>query len=209
MNRGGRLGRRGWTALAAKAAMASLVAVPPALAHALPAGLGGVLEGAAQLLLSPADLLLVCGLCALAVQNGAETGPRLRLVLPAAWLLGGALGLGRPAELATPWSTTLALTLVGLLDALALPLGQRLAIALAGVAGLVGGLAHGSALAFHSGAPLALAGGATAVAVLTMALTLALRPPHPGWMGVGLRVTGSWIAASGLLSLGWLLKGPS
>lgn len=124
-----------------------------------------------------AAVLLVCGLCALAVQNGAEPGPRLRLVLPAAWALGGALGLGRPAEPAMPWSTTLAFTLVGLLVALALP--------------------------------LALAGGAAAVAVLTTVLTLALRPPHPGWMGVGLRVAGSWIAASGLLSLGWLLKGPS
>jgi len=209
MNRLGRLNRRGWRALAAVAAMASLGAVPPALAHALPAGLGAVLEGAAQLVFSPADLLLVCGLCALAVQNGAEPGSRLRLVLPAAWLLGGALGLGRPAELATPRSTTLAFTLVGLLVALALPLGQRLTTALAGVAGLVGGLAHGSALAFHSGAPLALAGDAAAVAVLTTALTLALRPPHPGWMGVGLRVAGSWIAAAGLLNLGWLLKGPS
>jgi hypothetical protein len=197
MNRLGRLGRRGWTAMAAMAAMASLVAVPPALAHALPAGLGGVLEAAAQLLLSPADLLLVCGLCALAVQNGAAPGPRLRLVLPAAWLLGGAVGLGRPAELATPWLTTLAFTLVGLL------------VALAGVAGLVCGLAHGSALAFHSGAPLALAGGAAAVAVLTTALALALQPPQPGWRGVGLRVAGSWIAASGLPSLGWLFKGPS
>ena len=117
MNRVGRLSRRGWMALAAMAAMASLVAVPPALAHALPAGLGGALEGAVQLLLSPADLLLVCGLCALAVQNGEEPGPRLRLVLPAAWLLGGAVGLGRPAELAMPWSTTLAFTLVGLLVA--------------------------------------------------------------------------------------------
>ena len=209
MNRVGRLSRRGWMALAAMAAMASLVAVPPALAHALPAGLGGALEGAVQLLLSPADLLLVCGLCALAVQNGAEPGPRLRLVLPAAWLLGVAVGLGRPAELAMPWSTTLAFTLVGLLVALAVPLGQRLAPALAGVAGLVGGLADGSALAFHSGAPLALAGGAAAVAVLTTALTAALSPPHPGWMRIGLRVAGSWIAASGLLSLGWLLKGPS
>lgn len=209
MNRLGRLGRRGWTAMATMAVMASPVAVPPALGHALPAGLAGVLEGAAQLVFSPADLLLVCGLCALAVQNGAKPWPRLRLVLPAAWALGGALGLGRPAELAMPWSTTLAFTLVGLLVALALPLGQRPTIALAGVAGLVGGLAHGSALVFHRGAPLALAGDAAAVAVLTTVLTLALRPPHPGWMGVGLRVAGSWIAASGLLSLGWLLKGPS
>ncbi|MCP9786143.1 hypothetical protein [Cyanobium sp. N5-Cardenillas] len=209
MSRLGRLSRRGWTALAAVAAMASLVAVPPALAHALPAGLGAVLKGAAQLVFSPADLLLVCGLCALAVQNGAEPGSRLRLVLPTAWLMGGAVGLGLPAKLATSWSSTVAFTLVGLLVALAVPLGQRLTTALAGVGGLVCGLAHGSSLALHSGAPPALAGGAIAVALITTTLTLALRPPHPDWMRVGLRVVGSWIAASGLLSLGWLLKGPS
>jgi hypothetical protein len=46
-----------------------------------------------------------------------------------------------------------------------------------------------------------------AVAVLTLlasALAFSLRA---AWMQIALRVVGSWIAAVGMLMLGWLLRG--
>lgn len=49
-------------------------------------------------------------------------------------------------------------------------------------------------------------GGVMGVTAMTTMLTLMLTPPHPAWLRIGLRVAGSWIAASGLLMLGWLIK---
>jgi hypothetical protein len=47
-----------------------------------------------------------------------------------------------------------------------------------------------------------------AIKVGTALLLMALDPPHPRWLALGLRVVGSWIAASGLLMLGWLSRQP-
>jgi hypothetical protein len=203
MSAAGRRRSKGWTAVLL---LATLVVPSPAGAHLVQTGLGVFADGAARLVLTPSDLLLVCGLGALAVQQGAACGIRLRLALPLAWLLGGSVGLQLPMELSTPWLNTITFALVGLLVALQVPLGGRATIASAVLAGLWFGLVNGSALAFHSGAVLALVGGVVAVAALTAMLTLVLSPPHPAWLRIGLRVVGSWIAASGLLMVGWLIK---
>jgi hydrogenase/urease accessory protein HupE len=203
MNAAGRRRSLGWAAVLL---IAALVVAPPAGAHLVQTGLGAFADGAARLVLTPSDLLLACGLGALAVQQGAACGVQLRLALPLAWLLGGSVGLRLPMELSTPWLNTIAFSLVGLLVALQVPLGGRATIASAALVGLWFGLVNGSAQAFHSGAAQALVGGVVAVAALTAILTLALCPPHPAWLRIGLRVAGSWIAASGLLMVGWLIK---
>jgi hypothetical protein len=41
---------------------------------------------------------------------------------------------------------------------------------------------------------------------LAAALVVSLRPP---WTRIAIRVAGSWIAATGLLLLGWILRRPS
>ncbi len=186
--------------------LAALVIVPPAAAHLVSTGLGSVVDGAARLVLTPSDLMLVCGLSVLAVQQGAAPGVRLRWFLPLAWLLGGLAGLRFPEELITPWAQTLAFTSVGLLVALQVRMPQALIQVLAVLAGLWFGLVNGSALAHHAGAVPALAGGVAGVAVLTVVLTRRLAPPHPGWLRIGLRVAGSWMAAAGLLMVGWLVR---
>jgi len=203
MSAAGRRSSMRWTGVLL---LASLVVAPPAGAHLVQMGPGALVDGAARLVLTPSDLLVVCGLGALAVQQGAACGVRLRWALPLAWLLGGVVGLRLPMELSTPWQNTIVFSLVGLLVALQVPLGGRATIASAVLAGLWFGLVNGSALAFHSGAVLALVGGVVAVATLTAMLTLALSPPHPAWLRIGLRVAGSWIAASGVLMVGWLIK---
>jgi hypothetical protein len=203
MSSAGRRRSLGWTGVLV---MVSLVVAPPAGAHLVQTGLGTFADGAARLVLNPSDLLLVCGLGALAVQQGAACGVRLRFALPLAWLLGGSVGLRLPVELSTPWLNTIAFSLVGLLVALQVPLGGRATIASAVLAGWWFGLVNGSALAFHSGATLALVGGVVAVAAVTAMLTLVLSSPHPAWLRIGLRVAGSWIAACGVLMVGWLIK---
>jgi hypothetical protein len=54
----------------------------------------------------------------------------------------------------------------------------------------------------------ALLGETVAIAILTTLLTQLLAPPHPRWRAIAVRVGGSWITATSLLMLGWLVRHP-
>jgi hydrogenase/urease accessory protein HupE len=178
------------------------------LAHLVPTGLGPWGDGMARLVLQPTDLLLVLALVLLAAQAEGRCAERLPLLLPLAWLLGGLGGFSLAAELSWMLPCTIAVTALGLLVTLGVRWLAR--IVLPGAAGLalLFGLAAGSTLAGHAGGLAALAGEAVAIAVLTTLLLLPLAPPRRRWLELGLRVIGSWIAATGLLMLGWLVRHP-
>jgi len=184
------------------------------LAHLVPTGLGPWGDGMARLLLQPLDLLLLVGLVLVAVQSGRRWSDRLALVLPLSWLVGGLAGLGVGVDLPLALPCTAIVTAVGVLVTLGpvLRLGElldgRLLVTAATGLPLLFGLVGGASLAGHGGALPALLGEAVAIAVVTALLLMALAPPHPRWLALGLRVVGSWIAASGLLMLGWLSRHP-
>ena len=180
------------------------------LAHLVPTGLGAWGDGMARLVLQPLDLLLLVALVLLAVQNGRSWMDRLALMLPLSWLLGGLAGLGAGRELPLALSCAALVTAVGLLVTLGPVLQLNVRFLRGGAAALPGlfGLLAGSNLAGHGGALQALLGEAVGIAVVTALLLMALDPPHPRWLALGLRVVGSWIAASGLLMLGWLSRHP-
>jgi hypothetical protein len=164
----------------------------------------------ARLMLQPLDLLLLVALVLLAVQNGRAWSDRLALVLPLSWLVGGLGGLLVGRELHLALLCAALVTAVGVLAALgpALRLGKRFLRGGTAALSLLFGLVAGSSLAGHGGALPALLGEAVAIAVVTALLLMALDSPHPRWLALGLRVVGSWIAASGLLMLGWLSRQP-
>ena len=182
------------------------------LAHLVPTGLGPWGDGMAQLVLQPLDLLLLLALVLLAVQSGRPWSDRLPLVLPLSWLVGGLAGLGEGVELPLALPCTAIVTAIGVMVALGpvLRLGEllndRLLTTAAAGLTLLFGLMAGSSLTGHGGALPALLGEAVAMAMVTALLLMALAPPHPRWLALGLRVVGSWIAASGLLMLGWLSR---
>jgi len=184
------------------------------LAHLVPTGLGPWGDGMARLLLQPLDLLLLVGLVLVAVQSGRRWSDRLGLVLPLSWLMGGLAGLGLGVDLPLEVPCTAIVTAVGVLVTLGpvLRLGElldgRLLLTAATGLPLLFGLVAGSSLAGHVGALPALLGEAVAIAVVTALLLMVLAAPHPRWLALGLRVVGSWIAASGLLMLGWLSRHP-
>jgi len=180
------------------------------LAHLVPTGLGPWGDGMARLVLQPLDLLLLVALVLLAVQNGRSWSDRLALVLPLSWLVGGLGGLLVGRELHLALLCAALVTAVGVLAALepALRLGKRFLRGGTAALSLLFGLVAGSSLAGHGGALQALLGEAVAIAVVTALLLMALDPPHPRWLALGLRLIGSWIAASGLLMLGWLSRQP-
>ena len=83
------------------------------------------------------------------------------------------------------------------------PLVVVLAIALGSIHGWLNGAAIAAAGREASGL-FGIAATIFVVVALAAALVVSLRNP---WTRIAVRVTGSWIAAVGLLVLGWSLRG--
>ena len=72
--------------------------------------------------------------------------------------------------------------------------------------GLIHGHVGGATMAPGGADPLAVAGTVTAVfcAVAILSSEVTLLPA--GWPRIAVRVVGSWVAAAGVLMLGWLAR---
>lgn len=186
----------------------ALVMLLPASAHAhlTDTGLGPAYDGAAHLLLSPDDLLPVLALALLAGLNGAGAGRLVLLALPAAWLLGGVAG-AFAGPVAVPISmTAVSLLVLGIMTAASVRLAPAPLGAVAIALGLAHGWLNGAAIATAQRDPTGVLGIAVAVFVvvaLASAAVVALRAP---WTRIAVRVAGSWIAAVGVLMVGWGLR---
>ena len=177
-------------------------------AHLVSTGLGPLYDGISHLLLSPDDLLGVLALALLAGLGGARHGRHSLLVLPLAWMCGGLLGLEATTEISWQVANTLSILVVGVLVAVDPKLPPIAVSALAGALGLLHGFLNGTAMAEAGGGALALVGICATVFVLVAlaaALVVALRAQ---WTRIAVRVAGSWIAAIGLFTLGWTIRGP-
>ena len=181
----------------------------PVQAHLMETGFGGYYDGLAHLLLTPSDLLLVVALAVLAGQNGSRCSRWLLLTLIATWLVGGLVGLQFDSEPQLPWLLTLSFTLVGVLVALQVRAGVVGLSLLAGLLGLLHGIINGSAMNHGGGGSLALLGSVCGVAVIGAIIAGQTTVLQTSWQRIALRVMGSWIAASGLLMLGWLSRSAS
>ena len=180
---------------------------PLASAHLVTTGLGPLYDGISHFFLTIDDVLPVLALAVLGGLNGAAGGRRVLFSLPFAWLAGGLAGYwaGGP-ELAGPVSAFSAIVL-GILVAADRQLPAPLLTGLSVLLGLLHGWMNGTGIAVANRGGLALLGiaASTFVAVALVAgAVVALRAP---WMRVAARVAGSWIAAVGLLLLGWFLRG--
>jgi len=175
-------------------------------AHLVNTGLGPLYDGVSHLFLSPDDLLGVLAMALLAGLGGRRYGRVVLFAMPLAWFAGGLVGLQASAEISLPVVNTLSFLVVGALVAAdqKLPLGLVVAIA-AGV-GLLHGFLNGTAVAQTGGGALALVGIAASVFVMVALVAAFVVSLRPVWMRIAIRVAGSWIAAIGLLMLGWTFR---
>jgi hydrogenase/urease accessory protein HupE len=181
----------------------------PATAHAhlVTTGLGPLYDGISHLFLSFEDLLPVVAIALLAGLNGPGAGRIALFVVPAAWLLGGLAGYGTGAPVLPGTVTAASFLLLGGLTAADRRLSAGAVSALSAALGLLHGWLNGAGIAEAGRESLGLVGivGAVFVVVaLLAAFVVWLRPP---WTRIAVRVAGSWIAAIGLLLLGWGLRG--
>lgn len=198
---------RRWSAALAVAAIALLPA--PASAHLNTTGLGPVYDGVVHVLTSPEDLLAALALALWAGARGPGHGRWTLFALPSAWLLGGLLGMTTSATSGSGVVSAIWLVALGALLAADLELPPRVATVLAVVLGLQRGYVNGSGMEPLTNGLVAMLGIASAVFVvvaLAAAFALQLRA---AWARIAVRVIGSWIAASGLLLLGWSTRGQS
>ena len=185
---------------------AGLLLPAAAQAHLVSTGLGPFYDGLSHFALTPEDLLPALALALLVGLNGARAGRITLFVLPGAWLAGGLAGLAWPTTTTVPALTIASFLILGVMVAADLRLRLAWSIALAVLLGLVNGYLNGSAMA---GAKLGLAGLAGIVSalfvVVALAAALAVAQSTP-WARIVVRVAGSWVAAAGLLLLGWSVR---
>ncbi len=198
--------RRAWVSWRTAAlALAPAFLARPAEAHLVTTGLGPVYDGIAHFSLSPEDYVPIAGAALLAGLRGKDHARLAVLVLPLAWFVGGALGglPGAPAFVAPLWLPFLA---VGLLVAIDLKLPIVATGVLISALGFILGYPNGLAMAQYGQCQRGVMGSTAAIFVLVTLVAALAAGTTIAWVRIAWRVLGSWIAASGLLLLGWALK---
>ncbi len=179
----------------------------PAEAHLNSTGMGPIYDGLMHFLMSPEDLIPVLALALLAGLRGAAYGRRALFVLPAAWLMGGLAGLAAATVNPSAVLTAATFLLLGGMVAMDAKLSLRTTTALAALLGLYNGYLNGAGMGQPGTAAVALLGLVFAVFVLIALAASLVVKLQAAWARIAVRVVGSWIVATGLLMLGWNLRG--
>jgi urease accessory protein len=183
------------------------LACGPAEAHLNATGMGPIYDGLIHFLTSPEDLVSVFALSLLAGLRGAAYGRRALLILPAAWLLGSLSGLTAATASAGVLGASLSFLLLGGLVVADAKLSLPAMTTVSALLGLVHGYFNGTGMGLSAPAIVAALGLAAAVFVLVVLVTALVVQSRAQWARIAVRVGGSWIAASGLLMLGWFFRG--
>jgi len=176
-----------------------------AFAHLVTTGMGPVYDGIGHLLLTPEDLVPVIALSLYCGMRGARAGRYAMFMLPLAWLLGGLVGLNLDLDVTIPVPALSFLLLGGLIAADA-KLPDQLIGPMTVMIGLLHGVFNGLVLKSGPGGPalLGIMGALFVLVALMSALVVSLERP---WTRIVVRVMGSWVAASGMLMIGWYFRG--
>jgi urease accessory protein len=176
-------------------------------AHLNATGMGPIYDGLTHFLTSPEDLVPALALALLAGLRGAPYGRRAMFALPATWLLGSVFGLSAAFASAPTLAASLWFLGLGGLVVADAKLSLRSMTALCALLGLFHGYLNGTGMGLSAQAIVATLGLASAVFVLVVLVAALVVQLRAHWGRIAVRVGGSWIAASGLLMLGWSIRG--
>ena len=178
------------------------------VAHLVTTGLGPVYDGVSHLLVSPEDAIAVIALALLAGLNGPAAARTGIFAATTGWLVGGIGGFWSGAAPAHATAAAASSLTLGALVAVDRRLPPPVVGVLAASVAVWHGWLNGASIAASGVDALALAGIVTA-AFVVMTLTAAFASAQrDGWTRIAVRVAGSWVAAVGLLMLGWSLRRP-
>jgi urease accessory protein len=182
--------------------------LPSAHAHLMNTGLGPFYDGLTHPFVTPEDLLPVIALALFAGLCGPQSGRAVLFILPVAWLAGTLIGMSSNLPLTLPVTTAIMTIAFGVLVAVDRPLPLRLVIGCAVVLGLLHGSLNGTDLGQQHAFGLSIAGITVALFVIVSLLAGQVSSLRLAWARIVVRVAGSWIAATGLLMLGWAVRAP-
>ncbi len=186
-----------------------VLGLPHAEAHLVSTGLGPVVDGVGHFVLSPEEVLSVIALALLAGLRGPPAVRAMIWTLPLAWIIGGLAGVWVARD--ELWSyvpPALLLIALGVCVAVDRPMKGRILVTVGALTGVVLGFLDGIAMsgAGAGTALLHLGGVVLAVGAIVAVPAALVAWLHQSWMRIVFRVAGSWIAATGLLLLGWSLR---
>jgi hydrogenase/urease accessory protein HupE len=174
-------------------------------AHLVSTGAGPFYDGSAHFFLTLEEILPVIALSLFAGLRGAHYARWIIVLLPLTWILSALAAFQFPIMTLPPAAVSILMMLLpGALLASDLKLSKKITIAITVFFGLLLGFLNGIAMTERS--VLEILGSATSalvVSVLSASLAVAL---DYGWTRIAIRVAGSWLAALGLLALGWSLR---
>jgi hydrogenase/urease accessory protein HupE len=187
--------------------LALLVMQRSAQAHLVTTGLGPVYDGIGHFSIAPDDSIPVVALALFAGLRGKRAGRGVMFQLPLAWFCGGVAGLMAHREPFDPLRCVSFLVL-GVLVAADLPLPDLAVMALGVAMGFMHGFLDGAGFqaAGLGKGMLQLLGISAILFVLTPLVSALVVSIRTYWVRIVMRVAGSWIAAIGLLMLGWALR---
>ncbi len=186
--------------------VAGAVLPSSAEAHLVTTGLGPLYDGISHVLLSPDDLLPILAMSMLAGLNGPAAGRRTLFGLTGAWLLAGVIGYLFGQALLPGTMTCVSFLVLGVLTAADRRLSPAVVLGIAVAVGLLHGWLNGTGIAAAQREALGLAGIGSAIFVVVALASAFVVSLRTAWMRIAVRVAGSWVAAIGLLMLGWSLK---
>jgi hydrogenase/urease accessory protein HupE len=169
-------------------------------------GFGPFYDGLLHPLMTPEDLLPIVAIALLAGLRGPRAGRAVLFLLPSIWLCGMVVGRALAPPHATMWVTPAITIALGALVAADGKVPLPVIAGTAVVLGLLHGWLNGAGLA-PANAGLTAVLGVTCTIFVAVALlaggVVSLTPP---WTRIVVRVIGSWLAAIGLLMLGWAAR---
>jgi urease accessory protein len=192
--------------LYAAVAFVCLMSPLAAEAHLNSTGMGPIYDGLMHFLMSPEDLVPVLALALLSGLRGATFGRRTLFILPAAWLVGGFLGLAASSSSGSALVSSVWFLLLGGLLAADARLSLPVTTALAVLLGLYHGYLNGAGLGLNFTSAAVLLGLVYSVFVLIALAAAFVVALQKSWARIAVRVAGSWIFASGLLLMGWAIR---
>jgi urease accessory protein len=174
--------------------------------HLVTTGLGPVYDGVSHVLVSPDDLVPIFAMALVTGLNGPVASRRTLFVLTGSWLVGGVAGFLADSIVISGAATTASFLVLGVLAATDRRLSPTVVTALAIAVGLLHGWLNGGAIAEAQREALGLLGIGGMTFVLVALVSAVVVSVQAVWARIAIRVAGSWIAAIGLLMLGWSLR---
>jgi urease accessory protein len=175
-------------------------------AHLVTTGAGPFYDGIAHFFVSFDEILPVIGLSLFAGIRGPKYGRWNAAIISIAWLVGGIAGLSFPMQQAPSLFTSFFLLFPGILLASDWKLSIQIVWAFSVLIGAVLGFWNGASMAAAGSGALAVIGSSASVLIVSIFASALAVVLSAGWTRIALRVAGSWLAALGLLALGWSLK---